>query len=49
MSPGLNKTEPGITFRKKDKGGTSLTTTVSNPKLDLESASYACWMSQAAA
>ena len=38
----LNKTEPGITFRKKDKGGISLTTTVSNPKLDLESAPSRC-------
>ena len=34
----LNKQPPGITFRKKDKGGISLTTTVSEPKLDLDSA-----------
>ena len=34
----LNKEPPGITFRKKDKGGISLTTTVSSPKLDLDSA-----------
>ena len=32
----LNKEPPGITFRKKDKGGISLTTTISNPKLDLD-------------
>lgn len=32
----LNKRPPGITFRKKDKGGVSLTTTISEPKLDLE-------------
>ena len=34
----LNKEPPGITFRKKDKGGISLTTTISNPKLDLDCA-----------
>ena len=32
----LNKKPPGITFRKKDKGGVSLTTTISEPKLDLD-------------
>lgn len=32
----LNKKPPAITFRKKDKGGISLTTTVSNPKLDVD-------------
>ena len=32
----LNKRPPGITFRRKDKGGVSLTTTISEPKLDLE-------------
>ena len=32
----LNKRPPGITFRKKDKGGVSLTTTISEPKLDLD-------------
>lgn len=32
----LNKKPPQITFRKKDKGGISLTTTVSNPKLDVD-------------
>ena len=35
----LNKEPPGITFRKKEKGGISLTTTVTNPKLDLDGAS----------
>lgn len=32
----LNKRPPGITFRKKEKGGVSLTTTISEPKLDLD-------------
>ena len=32
----LNKTPPGINFRRKDKGGVSLTTTISEPRLDLE-------------
>ncbi len=32
----LNKRPPGITFRRKDKGGVSLTTTISEPKLDLD-------------
>ena len=36
----LNKRPPGITFRKKDKGGVSLTTTISEPKLDLDCESY---------
>ena len=35
----LNKKPPAITFRKKDKGGLNFTTTISNPKLDLDSAS----------
>ena len=33
----LNKQPPGITFRRKEKGGISFTTTLSNPRLDLES------------
>lgn len=32
----LNKQPPGITFRRKEKGGLSFTTTVSNPRLDLD-------------
>lgn len=32
----LNKKPPEITFRKKDKGGINYTSTVQNPKLDLE-------------
>lgn len=32
----LNKRPPGITFRRKDKGGVSLTTTISEPKLNLD-------------
>ena len=32
----LNKKAPEITFRKKDKGGINYTSTVQNPKLDLE-------------
>lgn len=35
----LNKKPPGISFRKKDKGGINFVTTVSSPKLDLESGS----------
>ena len=34
----LNKKPPEITFRKKDKGGINFTSTVQNPKLDLEGA-----------
>ena len=33
----LNKQPPGITFRRKEKGGISFTTTLSNPRLDLDS------------
>ena len=33
----LNKQPPGMTFRRKEKGGISFTTTLSNPRLDLES------------
>lgn len=38
----LNKQPPAITFRKKDKGGISLTTTINDPKLDLDSAPCCC-------
>lgn len=38
----LNKKPPQITFRKKDKGGISLTTTVSNPKLDVDAVKAVC-------
>lgn len=34
----LNKKPPAITFRKKEKGGINFTTTIQNPKLDLEGA-----------
>ena len=33
----LNRQPPGITFRRKEKGGLSFTTTISNPRLDLDS------------
>ena len=33
----LNKGPPGITFRRKEKGGLSFTTTIANPRLDLDS------------
>lgn len=43
----LNKKPPEITFRKKDKGGINYTSTVQNPKLDLDGAQRgrggACW------
>jgi hypothetical protein len=32
----LNKKPPLITYRKKDKGGINFTTTIQDPKLDLE-------------
>ena len=32
----LNKTPPAITFKKKDKGGINFTSTVAEPKLDLD-------------
>ncbi|KAK9817662.1 hypothetical protein WJX72_000315 [[Myrmecia] bisecta] len=38
----LNKKPPAITFRKKEKGGINFTTTVPNPKLDLESIKAVC-------
>ena len=34
----LNKKPPAITFRRKEKGGINMSTTVTNPKLDLDSA-----------
>ena len=34
----LNKQPPAISFRKKDKGGLNFSTTIQNPKLDLDSA-----------
>eukprot|EP00891_Asterochloris_glomerata_P000250 jgi/Astpho2/250/Aster-02146 len=38
----LNKRPPAITFRKKDKGGITMSTTVQEPKLDLESCRAVC-------
>ena len=38
----LNKRPPAITFRKKDKGGITMSTTVQEPKLDLECKFAAC-------
>lgn len=32
----LNKKPPNITFKKKEKGGIAYTTTMKDPKLDLE-------------
>ena len=32
----LNKRPPAITFRRKEKGGINFSTSVSNPKLDLD-------------
>jgi small GTP-binding protein len=32
----LNKTPPNITFRKKDKGGINFTSSIAEPKLDLD-------------
>ena len=49
----LNKRPPAITFRKKDKGGITMSTTVQEPKLDLECKSLQglllqrCWPSLA--
>lgn len=34
----LNKQPPAITFRRKEKGGIAITTTASNPRLDLDGA-----------
>lgn len=37
----LNKQPPAISFRKKEKGGISFTSTVPNPSLDLEGMTHA--------
>lgn len=34
----LNKTPPAISFRRKEKGGINFSTTVQNPKLDVDGA-----------
>ncbi|CAK0750854.1 Developmentally-regulated G-protein 3 [Coccomyxa viridis] len=38
----LNKGPPGITFRRKEKGGLSFTTTIANPRLDLDTIKSVC-------
>lgn len=38
----LNKKPPGITFKKKDKGGINFTSAIPNPSLDLESVKAVC-------
>uniref|UniRef100_A0A7S2QTH0 OBG-type G domain-containing protein n=1 Tax=Chlamydomonas chlamydogama TaxID=225041 RepID=A0A7S2QTH0_9CHLO len=38
----LNKKPPNITFRRKDKGGITFSSTIQNPKLDLESVKAVC-------
>eukprot|EP01026_Neomeris_dumetosa_P008337 TRINITY_DN1265_c1_g1_i10.p1 TRINITY_DN1265_c1_g1~~TRINITY_DN1265_c1_g1_i10.p1 ORF type:complete len:370 (-),score=59.67 TRINITY_DN1265_c1_g1_i10:187-1296(-) len=38
----LNKSPPEITFKKKDKGGISLTSTMKEPKVSLEAAKAIC-------
>ncbi|KAG2437624.1 hypothetical protein HYH02_011263 [Chlamydomonas schloesseri] len=38
----LNKKPPSITFRKKDRGGINFTTTVANPKMDLDAVKAVC-------
>ncbi|CAL5227763.1 g10783 [Coccomyxa viridis] len=38
----LNKQPPGMTFRRKEKGGISFTTTLSNPRLDLDTIKSVC-------
>lgn len=38
----LNKEPPNLTFRKKDKGGINLTSTVTNTHLDLETVKAIC-------
>nr|ADF43137.1 DRG1p [Chlamydomonas reinhardtii]ADF43180.1 DRG1m [Chlamydomonas reinhardtii] len=38
----LNKKPPNITFRKKDRGGINFTTTVANPKMDLDAVKAVC-------
>ena len=42
----LNKQPPGITFRRKEKGGLSFTTTIANPRLDLDSEPPCCLRSR---
>ena len=37
----LNKQPPAISFRRKEKGGINFSTTVQNPKLDVDGA-HAC-------
>ena len=34
----LNKQPPAISFRRKDKGGLNFSTSIQNPKLDLDGA-----------
>ncbi|BDA46324.1 Developmentally-regulated GTP-binding protein 1 [Coccomyxa sp. Obi] len=38
----LNKQPPAITFRRKEKGGINFTTTVQNPKLDVDVVKSVC-------
>lgn len=38
----LNKSPPNLTFRKKDKGGINLTSTVTNTHLDLDTVKAIC-------
>lgn len=38
----LNKEPPNLTFRKKDKGGINLTSTVANTHLDLDTVKAIC-------
>ncbi|KAL6760179.1 P-loop containing nucleoside triphosphate hydrolase protein [Haematococcus lacustris] len=38
----LNKKPPNITFKKKDKGGINFSTTVKDPKIDLEAVKAVC-------
>ncbi|XLR69304.1 hypothetical protein S83_019976 [Arachis hypogaea] len=38
----LNKEPPNLTFRKKDKGGINLTSTVTNTHLDLDTVKAIC-------
>ena len=38
----LNKKPPGITFRKKEKGGINFSSAIQNPQLDVEGALLSC-------
>ncbi|KAK9906385.1 hypothetical protein WJX75_000934 [Coccomyxa subellipsoidea] len=38
----LNKTPPAISFRRKEKGGINFSTTVQNPKLDVDAVKSVC-------